>query len=118
MLLFGYLRNGTNHRFKHLKPLLMIHMMGVKRAGAVGLLTQLQIFQFIVLWVFSDIVGVTKSTLTLQGKDIDLATEIDQVESVEKTLTERRSRDYFHQKICALKDAGDNNVKVSSTQEK
>lgn len=95
---------------------------GCERAEAIGLVTQLQNFQFIVLlWVFSDILGVTKSLSdTLQSKDIDLATAIDLVESVEKTLTERRTRDYFHQKIwlCALKDAEDNNVEISSTQEK
>ena len=35
---------------------------GCERAEAIGLLRQLQIFQFIVLlWVFNDILGVTKS---------------------------------------------------------
>ena len=47
---------------------------------------------------------------------------IELVDSVEKTLTEHHSGQYFHQKVwlCALKDAEDNklNVEVSSTQEK
>lgn len=71
---------------------------GCERAEAIGLLRQLQNFQFILLlWVFNDILGVTNShSDTLQSKDIDLATAIDLVDSVDKTLTECHSKKYFH----------------------
>ena len=95
---------------------------GCERTEAIGLLKQLQNFSFILLlWVFNDILGITKLLSdTLQSKELDLARAIDLVDSVEKTLTERRSQEYFRQKVwlCALKDADDNNVEVSNAQEK
>ena len=70
--------------------------------------------------MFNDILGITKPLSDmLQSSHIDLASAIDLVDSVEKTLTEHRCRDYF-QKIwhCVLKHAKDNNVDISSLQEK
>ena len=71
---------------------------GCERAEAVGLLGQLQSFSFILLlWIFNDILGITKLLSdTLQSKELDLARAIDLVESVQKTLTERRCQEYFH----------------------
>ena len=89
---------------------------GCERAEAVGLLGQLQSFSFILLlWIFNDILGITKLLSdTLQSKELDLARAIDLVESVQKTLTERRCQEYFHNKIWlnAVKDAGESNVDV------
>ena len=70
--------------------------------------------------MFNDILGITKPLSDmLQSSHIDLASAIDLVDSVEKTLTEHRSRDYF-QKIwlCVLKHDEDNKVDISSLQEK
>ena len=55
---------------------------------------------------------------TLQSKELDLARAIDLVESVQKTLTECRCQEYFHNKIWlnAVKDASESNVDVDSTQ--
>ena len=94
---------------------------GCERVEAIGLLKQLQGFSFLLLlWVFDDILGVTKLLSdTLQSKELDLASAIDLVDSVKKTLTERRSQKHFDQKIWlnAVKDATDNNVIMHCTRE-
>ena len=79
-------------------------------------------FSFILLfWIFNDILGITKLlSETLQSKELDLARAIDLVESVQKILTERLCQEYFHNKIWlnTVKDAGESNVDVDSTQRK
>ena len=72
---------------------------GCEKAECTGLLTQLRTFSFVLLlWVFEDILGITKLLSdTLQSKNLDLAKAIDLVDSVSKTLTERRSLEYFNQ---------------------
>ena len=52
----GYSRKVTYH-FKLLRQ--SLHD-GCERAEAIGLLKQLQGFSFLLLWVFDDILGVTK----------------------------------------------------------
>ena len=73
---------------------------GCERAEAIGLLKQLQSFSFLpLLWVFDDILGITKLLSdNLQNNELDLATAIDLVDSVQKTLTERRNQSYFDQR--------------------
>ena len=70
--------------------------------------------------MFNDILGITKPLSDmLQSSHIDLASVIDLVDSVEKTVTEHCCRGYF-QKIwlCVLKHVENNNVDISSLQEK
>ena len=93
---------------------------GCEKAESIGLLHQLQSFTFILLlWISEDILGITKILSdTLQGKELDLARAMELVNSVQETLTERRSQAYFDQSIWlrATEHATSSNVEIVSDQ--
>ena len=93
---------------------------GCEKAESIGLLHQLQSFTFILLlWIFEDILGITKILSdTLQGKELDLARAMELVNSVQETLTERRSQAYFDQSIWprATEHATSSNIDIVSDQ--
>ena len=70
-------------------------------AEATGILLQLQVFSFILyLTIFDDVLGLTKPLSDmLQTKHLDLATAMELVDATSQTISEKRSSEYFTDKI-------------------